>query len=88
MPDQPVAVVVTMIATRYELTPEAHRVIQALADEHLKAWCTVAPIDQHTWAIVGTLPYEGEVILAEFDTADDAALAAEVIATSTQEAGA
>ena len=80
MPDQPVAITVSMIAIRHELTPAAHRVIQTLADEHLKAWCTVAPIDQRTWAIVGNLAYEGEVILAEFDTREVAELALEELA--------
>ena len=75
MPEQPVAIAVAMIATRHELTPAAERVIRELADEHLKAWCTVAPIDERTWAIVGTLAYEGEVILAEFDTREVAELA-------------
>lgn len=80
MPEQPVAVVVAMIATRLELTPAAHRVIQELADEHLKAWCVVSPVDQRTWAIVGTLAYEGEVILAEFDSREVAELALEELA--------
>ena len=80
MADQPVSVVVTMIATRHELTPAAHRVIRELADEHLKAWCVVAPIDERTWAIVGTLAYEGEVILAEFDSREVAVLALEELA--------
>jgi len=75
MAEEPVAIKVTMIATRYELTPAAHRVIRELADEHLHAWCVVAPVDQRTWAIVGTLAYEGEVILAEFDTREVAELA-------------
>src|ERR1700752_4919349 len=75
MPEQTVAISVAMIATRYELTPEAHRVVRVLADEHLHAWCVVAPIDEHSWAIVGTLAYEGEVILAVFDTREVAVLA-------------
>jgi hypothetical protein len=80
MPEQPVAIDVTMIAIRHELTPAARRVVQELADEHLKAWCTVTPIDPSTWAIVGTLAYEGEVILAEFDTREVAVLALEELA--------
>jgi hypothetical protein len=80
MQDQPVAVVVAMIASRPELTPAANRVIQELADEHLKAWCVVTPVDAHTWAIVGTLAYEGEVILAEFDSREVAVLALEELA--------
>ena len=80
MPDQPVVISVTMIASRHELTPAAHRVIRELADEHLKAWCVVTPVDERTWAIVGTLAYEGEVILAEFDTREIAELALEELA--------
>ena len=80
MPEQRVAIAVAMIATRHELTPAAHRVIQELADEHLHAWCVVAPIDERTWAIVGTLAYEGEVILAEFDTREVAEFALEELA--------
>ncbi len=53
---------------------------EELADEHLHAWCVVAPIDERTWAIVGTLAYEGEVILAEFDTREVAELALEELA--------
>ena len=75
MPEQPVAIAVAMIATRHELTSAAERVIRELADEHLHAWCVVAPVDERTWAIVGTLAYEGEVILAEFDTREVAELA-------------
>ena len=80
MPEQPVAIAVAMIATRYELTPAAHRVIRELADEHLRAWCVVTPVDERTWAIVGTLAYEGEVILAVFDTREVAELALEELA--------
>jgi hypothetical protein len=40
----------------------------------------VAPIDERTWAIVGTLAYEGEVILAEFDTREVAEFALEELA--------
>jgi hypothetical protein len=78
--DQPVAIVVAMIASRHELTPAAHRVVEELADEHLKAWCVVTPIDERTWAIVGTLAYEGEVILAEFDSREVAEVALEELA--------
>jgi hypothetical protein len=80
MSEEPVAVVVTMIATRHELTPAARRVIQELADERLRAWCVVTPVDERTWAIVGTLAYEGEVILAEFDSREVAELALEELA--------
>jgi hypothetical protein len=78
--DQPVAIVVAMIASRHELTPAARRVVQELADEHLKAWCVVAPVDERTWAIIGTIPYEGELILAEFESREVAELALEELA--------
>ena len=80
MPEQPVAIAVAMITTRLELTPAAHRVIRELADEHLHAWCVVTPIDERTWAIVGTLAYEGDVILAEFESREIAQLALEELA--------
>ncbi len=80
MAEEPVAIAMTMIATRYELTPAAHRVIRELADEHLRAWCVVTPVDARTWAIVGTLAYEGDVILAEFDSREIAQLALEELA--------
>jgi hypothetical protein len=80
MAEEPVAIKVTMIATRYELTPSAHRVIRELADEHLRAWCVVTPVDERTWAIVGTLAYEGDVILAEFESREIAQLALEELA--------
>jgi hypothetical protein len=80
MPEQPVAIAVTMIEARYELTPAAQLVILELADEHLHAWCVVEPIDDVRWAIVGTLAYEGEVILAVFDSREVAVLALEELA--------
>jgi hypothetical protein len=83
MPEQPTAVVVTvatMVTSRVELSARAQRIIEELADEHLQAWCVVAPVDARTWAIVGSLPYEGEVILAEFDDRPTAELALEELA--------
>jgi hypothetical protein len=80
MSEQPVAVVVAMMASRHELTPTARQVIRTLADEHLEAWCVVAPVDPQTWAIVGSLAYEGEVILAEFESREIAQLALEELA--------
>ena len=40
----------------------------------------VEPVDEGTWAIVGTLAYEGVVILAEFDSREVAKLALEELA--------
>jgi hypothetical protein len=66
----------------HELPPAAERVVQELVDEHLQAWCELIPIDEHTWAIRGSIAYEGEVILAEFDSRDDAELALEELAAA------
>ena len=66
----------------HELSPSIERVVQALVDEHLEAWCEVVLIVEGTWAIRGSIAYEGEVILAEFDTREDAVLALEELAAA------
>ena len=52
------------------------------AAERREAWCSLVPIDQRTWAIRGSIAYEGEVILAEFDTREVAELALEWLVTA------
>jgi hypothetical protein len=69
-------------ASPHELPASARQVVQVLLDEHVHASCELVPIDEHTWAIHGSIAYEGEVILAEFDNRDDAELAAEELAAS------
>jgi hypothetical protein len=56
--------------------------VQELIDEHRLASCLLLPIDDTTWAIQGSIPYEGEVILAEFDDRGDALVALEQIAAA------
>ena len=56
--------------------------IQELVDEHVHVSCQLVPIDEQTWAIRGSIAYEGEVILAEFDTREDAVLALEELAAA------
>jgi hypothetical protein len=68
--------------SRHELPPSVERVVQELLDEHLHASCELVPIDDQTWAIHGSIAYEGEVILAEFDNREDAELALEQLAAS------
>ena len=63
--------------TRPELPESAVIVMQELLDERRQAWCDLVLIDQRTWAIRGSIAYEGEVILAEFDTREVAELALE-----------
>jgi hypothetical protein len=49
--------------------------------ERREAWCDLVLIDQRTWAIRGSIAYEGEVILAEFATREVAELALEWLVT-------
>src|SRR5262249_38056333 len=60
-----------------ELSASIVRVVQELLDEHLHAWCDVVLVEERTWAIRGSIAYEGEVILAEFDTRGTAEVALE-----------
>jgi hypothetical protein len=57
-------------------------IVQELLDERREAWCSLVLIDERTWAIRGSLAYEGEVILAEFDTREIAELALEWLVTA------
>jgi hypothetical protein len=70
------------VAGRPELPLSAANVVQELLEEHLHAWCDLVPIDDQTWAIRGSIAYDGEVILAEFDTREVAELALERLVTS------
>ena len=44
--------------------------------------CQLVPIDEHTWAIRGSIAVDGEVIVAEFDNPEDAEIAVEELAAS------
>jgi hypothetical protein len=67
----------------HELSQSQQRVIQELVAEHLQAWCDVVFLDERTWAIRGSIAYEGEVILAEFDSREIAIVALEVLAAAS-----
>jgi hypothetical protein len=75
-----------MDAPHPDLPPSERRVVQALVDEHVHVSCRLVPIDERTWAIQGSIAVDGEVILAEFDNADDAELALEELAASEDDA--
>ena len=68
--------------TRHDLPPSEQGVIQVLVDEHVHVSCQLVPIDDHTWAIRGSIAVDGEVILAEFDNPEDAERALEELAAS------
>ena len=46
--------------------------LQEMIDENATIAGDVAEIDTHTWAIHGIIPLDGDVILAEFDTYEQA----------------
>ena len=70
--------------TRRELSRSDQQVVEALIDEHYVFDRDIIPIDDRTWAIHGPIPVEGEVILAEFSTQDDAQVALELLSAAEQ----
>jgi hypothetical protein len=70
------------VVTRSELPASAVLLVQELLDERRQVWCDLAFIDERTWAIRGSIAYEGDVILAEFDTRELAELALELLVTA------
>jgi hypothetical protein len=70
------------VVTLPELPASAVLIVQELLDERREAWCQLVLVDQRTWAIRGSIAYEGDVILAEFDTREIAELALECLVTA------
>jgi hypothetical protein len=66
----------------HELPAYDLQVLEALIEEHLPFDCDVIPIDSRTWAIHGSIPVDGEVILAEFHTKEDAYVALALLAAA------
>jgi hypothetical protein len=73
------------MSERHDLPPSEQRVVEVLVDEHVQVSCQLVPIDDHTWAIQGSIAVDGEVILAEFDNPEDAELALEELAASVDD---
>jgi hypothetical protein len=69
---------------RRDLTDADQRVVQEVLDEHVLVSGLVRIGDQ-TWAIYGSIPVDGEVIVAEFDNRADAESALEWIAAAEPE---
>jgi hypothetical protein len=61
-------------------------IIQALIEEHVRVSADIIPIDGNTWAIHGLIAVDGDVLMAEFDSPDEAAAAIEEIRTGLAEA--
>jgi hypothetical protein len=56
---------------REEASDAERRIVRELIEEHVRVSSDILPIDEHTWAIHGSIAVDGEVILAEFhDTAE------------------
>jgi hypothetical protein len=60
------------------------RMVEALIDEHFPFDRDVIRIESDTWAIHGPIPVNGNVILAEFETREDAEVALELLWTAEQ----
>jgi hypothetical protein len=69
-------------AERRELKPSDLRAVEALINEHFPFDCDVFPVGSHTWAIHGSIPVDGEVILAEFNRKEDAEVALELLSAA------
>jgi hypothetical protein len=67
---------------RGEETDPEQRIIEELIDEHVRFDCDLVRIDDQTWAIHGSIAVDGEVILAEFTTQDDAQSALEQLSNA------
>jgi hypothetical protein len=66
------------------LTNTQQGIVQEVLDEHVLV-SGLVPIGNQTWAIYGTIPVDGEVIVAEFDNRADAESTLERIAEAEQE---
>ena len=63
-------------------------IIQELIDEHAQVSCDIIRIDSNTWAIHGLIAVDGDVLMAEFNSPDEATAAIEEIRTGlAQQAG-
>ncbi len=58
------------------------RAVEELIDEHFPFECNVLRIDTDTWAIHGSIPVGGEVILAEFSAKEGAEAALDLLSAA------
>jgi len=69
---------------RHELSRSDLQTVRALIDVRYEFDRDVIPINENTWAIHGPIPVDGEVILAEFRTKEDAEVALELLSAAEQ----
>jgi len=58
------------------------RIVEDIIAEHFPFDCNLIPIDAHTWAIHGSIPVAGDVILAEFSNREDAEAALKLLSAA------
>jgi hypothetical protein len=73
-----------MHESTYGLTDTQQGIVQVVLDEHVLV-AGLAPIGDETWAIYGSIPVDGEVIVAEFNNRADAESTLRRIAAAEQE---
>ena len=54
-------------------------IVQELIDEHVRVSGDIISIDSSTWAIHGFIAVDGDILMAEFDSPDEATAAIEEI---------
>ncbi len=65
-----------------QVTEPIHAVVAELIDEHFDFDCNLVQVDAQTWAITGSIAVDGEVILAEFSSRNEAEVALEQLAAA------
>jgi hypothetical protein len=73
-----------MNMTNGEESDRQLRFIQELLAENVQIAGDVAEIATNTWAIHGVIPVDGDVLVAEFDTYDEANVVLDEIAIQPQ----
>jgi hypothetical protein len=71
--------------TTITLQPADQRLVELLVDEHVRASCRLVWLDERTWAIQGSIPVDGEVILAEFLDREHAQTALELLVAAAED---
>jgi hypothetical protein len=73
-----------VVESTHDPTDTQLGIVQEVLDEHALV-SGLVPISDETWAIYGSIPVDGEVIVAEFDNRAEAESTLEPIAAAEQE---